>query len=264
MEEKKYWLISANHKIYDHQSSFKRGYIDWRDSGRKYKVNDIVYIYAIRPFSSIQYKCVVEKTKLKFDEITDDSFFWEDKSEYNSSKDKTYIRLRLLKKFDTDKFNLENLGKNGLNAPPQGPMYVNDKLLDYIKKIENNFYPESDLDNQEGNSINDSMYIEGNVEKVYVSKYERNANARKECLKHFGYDCQVCGFNFEDVYGEIGKSYIHVHHIVPLSKINKEYVIDPIRDLIPLCPNCHSMIHINSIEYLTPNQLKSLIRNKSR
>lgn len=49
--------------------------------------------------------------------------------------------------------------------------------------------------------------------------------------------------NFEEVYGEIGKGFIHVHHIVPLSEINSEYKVNYKDDLIPVCPNCHSMLH---------------------
>jgi 5-methylcytosine-specific restriction protein A len=41
----------------------------------------------------------------------------------------------------------------------------------------------------------------------------------------------------------LGAGFIQVHHTVPLSSIGTEYVIDPIRDLIPVCPNCHAMLH---------------------
>lgn len=37
--------------------------------------------------------------------------------------------------------------------------------------------------------------------------------------------------------------FIHVHHINQISDIGKEYEVDPIKDLIPVCPNCHAMIH---------------------
>ena len=36
---------------------------------------------------------------------------------------------------------------------------------------------------------------------------------------------------------------IHVHHIVPVSEIGEEYVVDPVKDLIPVCPNCHMVLH---------------------
>ena len=55
--------------------------------------------------------------------------------------------------------------------------------------------------------------------------------------------CSICGFDFEKNYGELGKGFIHVHHIVPVSKIGPNYIIDPVKDLIPVCPNCHAMLH---------------------
>ena len=47
--------------------------------------------------------------------------------------------------------------------------------------------------------------------------------------------------NFEQVYGELGKDYIEVHHLHPVSQGERQ--VNPIEDLIPLCSNCHSMIH---------------------
>jgi 5-methylcytosine-specific restriction enzyme A len=86
-------------------------------------------------------------------------------------------------------------------------------------------------------------YIEGASKRVTVNAYERNREARAKCLAHFGYTCLVCGFNFEKVYGEIGKDFVHVHHKIPLGEIKSEYVLNPITDLVPVCPNCHAMIH---------------------
>ncbi|MPR31936.1 HNH endonuclease, partial [Salmonirosea aquatica] len=50
-------------------------------------------------------------------------------------------------------------------------------------------------------------------------------------------------FNFERYFGEVGKGFIHVHHVNQISSIGNEYNVDPIKDLIPVCPNCHAMIH---------------------
>lgn len=86
-------------------------------------------------------------------------------------------------------------------------------------------------------------YFEGASTTVSVNSYERSAEARAACIAHHGYSCAACGFDFEQVYGDIGKNYIHVHHIVPLSSIGKTYKIDPVKDLVPVCPNCHAMIH---------------------
>lgn len=84
---------------------------------------------------------------------------------------------------------------------------------------------------------------EGAVVKVFVNRYERNRHARSECIAHYGSRCVVCGFDFEEFYGSLGKNKIHVHHLVPLSKIQNEYEVDPMLDLRPVCPNCHLIIH---------------------
>jgi 5-methylcytosine-specific restriction enzyme A len=86
-------------------------------------------------------------------------------------------------------------------------------------------------------------YAEGKTKTVLVNSYERNQVARQKCIDHYGAFRQVCNFDFEKYYGDIGKDFIHVHHVVDISIIGNEYSVDPIKDLIPVCPNCHSMLH---------------------
>ena len=84
---------------------------------------------------------------------------------------------------------------------------------------------------------------DGAKTRVEVNKYERNPLNRAACIEFYGTICQVCKFDFEKRYGVIGKGYIHVHHLVPLSKLERAYIINPVSDLIPVCPNCHYMLH---------------------
>ncbi|MBM6400278.1 HNH endonuclease [Phycicoccus sonneratiae] len=87
------------------------------------------------------------------------------------------------------------------------------------------------------------ILTEGASVRVAVNKYERNPVARMQCIAHYGSSCWVCDVSFAK-YGEIGDGYIHVHHRVLVSSFaGASYVVDPIRDLVPLCPNCHMMIH---------------------
>jgi 5-methylcytosine-specific restriction protein A len=86
-------------------------------------------------------------------------------------------------------------------------------------------------------------YFAGAVRQVLVNQYERDPVARAACLKRHGYRCAVCDFSFEERYGDIGKDFIHVHHKKPLAACRKEYRLDPERDLVPVCPNCHAMLH---------------------
>ena len=69
----------------------------------------------------------------------------------------------------------------------------------------------------------------------------------------------ACGFNYEDFYGDYGKDYIEVHHIKPLSQNSEEVEINPEKDLIVLCANCHRMIHRKRNNVLTLDELKNLI-----
>lgn len=85
--------------------------------------------------------------------------------------------------------------------------------------------------------------MEGALRRVVGSEYERNPAARRACVEHYGATCAVCGFSFEAAYGEIGHGFIHVHHLVPLSSQGKAHHVDPVRDLRPVCPNCHAMLH---------------------
>ncbi|MDQ3050203.1 MAG: HNH endonuclease [Bacteroidota bacterium] len=84
---------------------------------------------------------------------------------------------------------------------------------------------------------------EGSVSQIKVNKYERSHINRAMCIELQGTDCKICKFSFQHVYGDIGKNFIHVHHITPLSKLGPNYIINPVTDLVPLCPNCHAMAH---------------------
>lgn len=112
---------------------------------------------------------------------------------------------------------------------------------------------------EEVNIENEDLYKEGLKKTIIVNSYERNPKARQKCIEYWKAICQVCEMDFFKKYGEIGKGFIHVHHIVPISEIGKEYEIDPKKDLIPVCPNCHSMIHRENPP-LTIEELKKLIR----
>ncbi|MGB7190526.1 MAG: hypothetical protein WBD10_10345 [Acidobacteriaceae bacterium] len=84
---------------------------------------------------------------------------------------------------------------------------------------------------------------EGEAIQVLVNRYERSEIARKRCIEIFGTQCCVCNFDFEKTYGEIGRGFIHVHHLNPLSTVKKKQKIEPRKHLRPVCPNCHEMLH---------------------
>lgn len=103
------------------------------------------------------------------------------------------------------------------------------------------------------------VYHEGKPRTFELTRYERNRDARAKCLNHYGQNCHVCGFKFEETYGEVAASIIHVHHIVSLAEIGKEYKIDPIKDLRPVCPNCHAVIH-SRVPAFSIGEVRRMIR----
>jgi hypothetical protein len=89
-------------------------------------------------------------------------------------------------------------------------------------------------------------FPEGMRLRVEVNAYERDPKARAACIARYGVSCVVCEFDFGKRFGVLGAGYIHVHHLNPVSKLGAGAKTNPIRDLRPVCPNCHSMLHKES------------------
>ncbi|PYD71039.1 HNH endonuclease [Novacetimonas hansenii] len=138
--------------------------------------------------------------------------------------------------------------KIGYQPSPEG---FGSPVIMYWSRIDEIDYPDV-LQNPE-------LYPEGAKKTVVVNHYERNTAARQACLQHYGLNCSVCSFNFEEKYGEHGQGFIHVHHIHPISEQSEEYNVDPVRDLRPVCPNCHSMLHRGK-DILSIEELRKLLK----
>jgi len=137
-----------------------------------------------------------------------------------------------------------NQDENGI-GPAKIKSFEHELIVKSLKRVADNWYASDGAINnifpEEVETPN--KYIEGASKTVSVNAYERNSEARAKSIEHHGYRCVVCTFDFEKFYGAIGQNYIHVHHVVPLAEIKKEYELDPIKDLVPVCPNCHAIIH---------------------
>lgn len=91
------------------------------------------------------------------------------------------------------------------------------------------------------------------------SEVERSIKNRNLCISLYGYSCQICHEILSAKYGSLADKFIHVHHIESIAASGVKW-IDPRRDLITVCPNCHSMLHRTAPPML-PNQLKSIIKH---
>ena len=116
-----------------------------------------------------------------------------------------------------------------------------DMVPDYAKRIQ--VAPD---ENHPDDLQDEKEYVEGAKKRITVNAYELDQKARKACLKRHGYRCAVCTMNFQEVYGEVGKQFIHVHHRKPLAGRRTDYTVKPTIDLVPVCPNCHAMLHTSN------------------
>lgn len=108
-------------------------------------------------------------------------------------------------------------------------------------------------------NVDSISYPGGATRQVTVNVYERNPAARKACIRHHGEICKVCGLDMKQFYGSISDGFIHVHHLKPLSEIGAGYTVNPQTDLVPVCPNCHAMLH-RLTPPLTVEQLREMIQ----
>jgi len=116
---------------------------------------------------------------------------------------------------------------------------------------------EKDIDAED--SQEDNYYKDGKVIEYFGTRYERNPINRVKAIEIHGVTCKACGFNFEKTYGERGKDFIEIHHIKPLSTVGNQIRIDPEKDLIPVCSNCHRMIHREKDNILTVEEVKAIL-----
>lgn len=99
---------------------------------------------------------------------------------------------------------------------------------------------------------------EGAVEEVLLTRHERSRVNRALCLAYHGYDCAACQLNMYDRYGEAARRFIHVHHLNPVATTGNTRP-DPIRDMVPLCPNCHGVAHRQNPPF-TIQQLQAMLQ----
>lgn len=252
----RYWIVPSNDNTFRIGDAIKaqNGMADWRTD--KFSVGDIVFIYKTNPEKRIHYKMEVVKVKMIFDEAFEQEPFWTDKDQYYVGITSFYARFKLLEEYTDNILSLHHLHEHGYEGIPRSVRECKDEgLIDFLlhphQMVNDDVY---DVDYPE----DDEKLYEGALVTVKANKYERNQKARRECVAKKGYQCSVCGRDFEATYGEIGKNFIHVHHLTPISTIGKEYELNVDTDLVPVCPNCHYMLHRKDPPY-TIEELKDIL-----
>ncbi|MBW2186713.1 MAG: HNH endonuclease [Deltaproteobacteria bacterium] len=102
------------------------------------------------------------------------------------------------------------------------------------------------------------------MREYYVKRYERSPKNRKEAIRIHGLSCKACVFNFEKVYGARGADFIEVHHVNPIHNFDETQHVDPKTDLVPVCSNCHRMVHRKPNDILSIDVLKEILFEMDR
>lgn len=109
-----------------------------------------------------------------------------------------------------------------------------------------------------------SPAVEGASRVVEQTRYERDPALRAACLALQGTQCRVCGMSFEHIYGADAAGFIHVHHLEPLGAVGEAHEVDPATDLIPVCPNCHGVMHLREPPYSPKEVCEMLAKTPAR
>lgn len=264
------WLVTVNYDQFDLEKAYEvLPTIYWKNNTinteKGFQINDIVHVYVTKPISQVVYQFKVIGHAHAEDYPLMQKSFWKDASQLSHIKH--YAILDKVKKVNKATLTFDYFVQQKLisNNPIQGRRTDRDKcetdpiriLLDHIFK---NFQDENiNSDYPDEANMTDKRFFEGAKQTVQVNRFERNVEARHLCIKRNGSRCKICDMSFEETYGAFAQGFIHVHHITPLHQISESYEVDPVHDLIPVCPNCHAMLHktINGIP-MTIEKLKML------
>ena len=109
------WIVPANPKYYDVINAFNdTDTIIWKQSNN-ITAGDIVYLYVAAPISAILYKCEVLEVDIPYKY-----------SDKNVSMKKV-MKIKLLKRYEQNKFTFEKLNEYGIKAI-RGPRGLTDEL----------------------------------------------------------------------------------------------------------------------------------------
>lgn len=181
-------------------------------------------------------------------------------------------KVRNLKSHDT-------LTKKGLATymsgfwaiTPKGRKYLdeNEELYDSLK---NQGFKEEDISKQVEKDFQNLIIEEGALEVKNIRQRKRSQRLRQEKIKEIKeknkgkISCSICDFDFSVTYDGHGEGYIEIHHLESVSLMDRggseQELKDALSKVVPLCSNCHRMVHRNKDKALTIEELKKIIVEK--
>lgn len=200
----------------------------------KLEYNDVKHLKVI-------HDGVLYKMKITLDKINRTRLFWY--SDFDKLLSQRFYELKMKYKHDDEIDVFPELRFEKIDT--------NKYLVEFVEEFDDSMMY-NDYEDLGGR-------VEGKKVVYYSETYERSKKNRDETIKIHGLKCKVCGFKFEDKYGYLGKGFIEVHHKKPLYINGEELLVNPKTDLVPVCSNCHRMIHRKRNNVLSIDRLKEII-----
>ncbi len=257
-----YWLFPYKSADFDVDACLKKhNLVLWHltnSTENKLKKGDLVFLYDSAPNSRITFLMKVIEPYLENPVLPyNEDKFWKNAKakKETAAKYKHSCLLEIVEAINSFDLTYREIKGRDNSFSVQWQHRISGKALIYILDVAYGIIDKRLECNDE------QPLTEGKETRGALVTRERNLKARQECIGRKGYKCTVCGMEFEKVYGELGKGFIHVHHVVPVSARNGEYEVNPEKDLVPVCPNCHAMLHRKGT--ITVEELREIIaRNK--
>lgn len=181
-----------------------------------------------------------------------------------------------------DKMGFAESTNDGFRINQQGLDYVQDNMeeINYLINADFTFQDKQrdiaviEKEKQNGKKpifFDENSVVQEGAKKIIQTKvYQRSSKLRDASIHKFiekngKLFCEVCGFDFEKEYGELGKDYIEAHHKKPIYHYEGEntesFIYDSVKNIAMLCANCHKMVHRRRSEVLSIDELRE-IRSK--
>ena len=121
--------------------------------------------------------------------------------------------------------------------------------------------------------FDENIIINEGIKTIYTTTiYRRSKELRDFAIQHYTQKdhipCICCNFDFEKIYGDLGKGFIEMHHIKPIFKYEDEdlekTMIKAIKNIVPVCSNCHRIIHRNKKKPIDIDYLAKIIKENQQ
>lgn len=160
----------------------------------------------------------------------------------------------------------KKINGNGLfKITPCGLKYI-EKNIDVFDFVESNGFSEKEREKIINNDFANLIIEEGYIKSNDIKARQRSRKLIEIAKDHFKIKdkiyCKACDFNFEDFYGESGKNFIEIHHLKPIFSYEEKFkqsLERALKNVVPICSNCHRIIHRKKANVLNVEKLKKII-----